>query len=139
MCARWGTPEVDAFASRHNAQLPRFWARRPEPGAEAVDALAQPLAGRYIYANPPWPLIPALLDQLERHPSARALLVVPRWRSASWFPKLLRLVHSVEVLWPTHDTFRPGWLGGSSGIGAPRWAVMLCLVERRDGAPQRRF
>jgi hypothetical protein len=32
LCSEFGTPEVDAFASRLNAQLPQFWSARPETG-----------------------------------------------------------------------------------------------------------
>lgn len=32
------TPEIDFFASRLNAQFPRYVAYRPDPGAWAVDA-----------------------------------------------------------------------------------------------------
>jgi hypothetical protein len=34
-------PQIDAFATDVNHKLPRFWARRPVPGAEACNALIQ--------------------------------------------------------------------------------------------------
>ena len=40
----WGPFTVDRFASVSNAQVMRFNAAWAEPGAEAVDAFAQPMA-----------------------------------------------------------------------------------------------
>ena len=53
---------VDHFASRLTAQLPRFFSWRPDPLAEATDALLQDMSG---YINPPWNLIGKVLSKLE--------------------------------------------------------------------------
>ena len=37
----WGPLDVDLFASRLTAQLPRFYSWRPDPQAEAIDAFSQ--------------------------------------------------------------------------------------------------
>ncbi len=41
----WGPLEIDLFASRLTAQLPRFFTWRPDPVAEATDAFSQKLGG----------------------------------------------------------------------------------------------
>ena len=46
---KWGQLDVDLFAARHK-QLRRFFSFRPEPEAEAVDALAQPWTDIRPYA-----------------------------------------------------------------------------------------
>jgi len=129
LCERWGRPHVDAFASRVNSQLPLFFARRPEPGASAVDGLAQPWSGRHIYANPPWPLISAVIAKLEREPTARATLVLPYWVSAQWYPRLLRLCSDMLVMEPSASTFRPAATGNSLGVGTPKWRMLLARVR----------
>ena len=49
---KWGPFDVDLFAARHNKQLRRFFSFRPDPEAEAVDALAQPWTNIRPYAFP---------------------------------------------------------------------------------------
>ena len=49
----WGPFDVDLFAARHNTQLPRFFSFRPDPQAEAVDALSQSWTNLCPYAFPP--------------------------------------------------------------------------------------
>ena len=131
LCCRWGTPDVDAFATALNAQVPRFWAAMPHPGAAAVDALAQDLSGLHIYANPPWGLIGPLLDRIAQSPTTEATLVLPFWRSAAWFPQLLSLSDDSVLMSTTADTFLPGANGNSHGIGRPRWNVIFTHIPPR--------
>ena len=125
---RFGMPELDAFASAHNAQLPTFWAGAPQPGAAAVDALAQDWSGRFLWANPPWPLIPAVLRKAAASPGLRLLLVVPEWQSAHWWPLLLQL-ETDSISWrPRHGLFTPGWQLGQRAP-PPRWGVRCALLS----------
>ena len=48
----WGTHNVDLFAARHNRQLPRYFSFKPDPEAEAVDALVQCWSDLRAYAFP---------------------------------------------------------------------------------------
>ena len=60
----WGPIQVDMFAMRLSALLPRFYSWRPEPLVEATDAFSQnwnPIKG---YANPPWSLIQCCLKKV---------------------------------------------------------------------------
>jgi hypothetical protein len=123
-------PQVDAFAAANNRQLERYWARQPEPEAEAVDGLAQPLDGLHIWANPPWALIPALLARIQASPACRATLVLPAWRSAFWWPSLLRLAADIVIISPEEDLFLPGFTAGRP-IGRPHWSVALAFVPSR--------
>ena len=52
-----GSLEVDLFATRLSAQLPRFYSWKPEPLAEGVDAFLQDWLTVRGYAHPPWCLI----------------------------------------------------------------------------------
>ena len=53
----WGPLEVDLFATRLSAQLPRFYSWKPKPLAEKVDAFLQDWSVVRGYAHPPWCLI----------------------------------------------------------------------------------
>jgi hypothetical protein len=54
---KWGQAQIDLFASRLNAQVPRFFSLRPDPKAQAVDAFAQQWSHRLNYAFPPFCLV----------------------------------------------------------------------------------
>jgi len=129
LCERWGRPTVDAFASRVNTQLPRFFARLPEPGATAVDGLAQQWEDEFVYANPPWPLIAAVVSKLERSASARATLVLPYWPAAEWYPRLKAIAADMLVLPTDSSTFRPASTGNEYGMHAPSWSLLVVHVS----------
>ena len=44
LTARWGTPDIDLFASRLNAKLPQYVSWKPEPDAVAIDAFTRLLS-----------------------------------------------------------------------------------------------
>ena len=63
---RWGPLQVDLFAVRHNAQLPRYFSFKPDPGAVAVDAFAQDWSDLTPYAFPPFLMVAVLRYSLSR-------------------------------------------------------------------------
>eukprot|EP00873_Tetraselmis_striata_P014461 jgi/Tetstr1/434725/TSEL_023778.t1 len=78
--AMWGAHSVDRFASAMNAMLPRNNAAWLDPGCEAVDSLHLSDAEwrrENNYCNPPWPLLPDLVQKL-RQSGAAATVVAPR-------------------------------------------------------------
>ena len=50
-------PSVDLFASRINAQLPRFFAYRPDPKAEVINAFCVSWHNLSLYCFPPFSCI----------------------------------------------------------------------------------
>jgi hypothetical protein len=95
------TLTVDAFASKSNSLLPRFFARYAEPEAEAEDAFTVPDWARSIcpscdqchretlYAFPPAALLNAFVAKA-RTDGARAIVVTPLAVAAPYWNKLLR-------------------------------------------------
>ena len=83
----FGLPDIDLFASRLNAQLPRYITWQPDPSAENVDAFTVDWGPLWFYAFPPFCLIPKCLQKI-RADKATGLLVVPNWPTQSWFPAL---------------------------------------------------
>ncbi|XP_070402385.1 uncharacterized protein [Nothobranchius furzeri] len=90
---KFGEPSVDLFAARENAQC-RLWfslSPRDHPPLGADTFSRQPWPQTLLYAFPPVPLIPRLLDRV-RSEQLSVILVAPRRLSASWFPDLQALV-----------------------------------------------
>ena len=63
-CTHFGPPEIAIFASRLNAQLPRFISWHPDPDAEAVDAFTVDWGKLKFYAFPPFCLIARCLQKI---------------------------------------------------------------------------
>ena len=84
--------KTDMFASPGNKKLTNFCSRWPHWQASAVDALRCPLDNLGgLYANPPWSIIGKFLQRLREFPQVRALMVVPFWDSATWWPQLIKM------------------------------------------------
>ena len=77
-------PNVDLFASRINTQLARFFAYRPDPEAEAIDAFTLSWGSIKFYAFPPFNCIDRVLQKVIED-EATGILVVPDWPSQFWY------------------------------------------------------
>ena len=90
--------EVDLFATRLTYQLPRFYRWRPDPLAEATDALLQDWRMVKGFANTPWSLIGIVLTKVQSQ-ETEVILIAPIWPSQPWYPRLLGLLvpHPLRV------------------------------------------
>ena len=95
-----GSHEVDLFASRLSTKLPRYYSWRPDPGAEAVNALTQNWTIIRGYAFPPFCLIGRCLTKIQTEGVPHVLLITPLWKSQPWFPILTSMVADIPVLLP---------------------------------------
>ena len=111
---RLGQCTIDLFAGRTNHQLPRFFSYKPDPEAEAIDALAQPWAIEIGYAFPPFTLIAKCLRKVI-HEKATITLVCPVWPTQPWYVQLLQLVVDTPILLP----IIPGLLTSPQGQEHP--------------------
>ena len=103
---KFGSPEIDLFASRLNKQYAKYSSWRPDPEALFVDAFSVNWNNLFFYAFPPFSLIGRCLEKLHAN-QAEGILIVPRWMSQSWYPKLLRLlVEASIVIHPKKETVR---------------------------------
>lgn len=96
---RYGLPEVDLFATRLNAQLPKYISWMPDPNAWAVDAFTVDWGTLNFYAFPPFNIIPRCLQKIKVD-NARGLLVVPNWPTQAWFPILEEMLLEEPMLLP---------------------------------------
>ncbi|KAJ8027150.1 hypothetical protein HOLleu_32204 [Holothuria leucospilota] len=66
LCDIFGTPDIDLFASRLNAQLNRYISWKPDPGSESVDAFLVDWQPYFFYAFPPFSLVGKCLCKIEQ-------------------------------------------------------------------------
>lgn len=131
----WGPCQVDLFVSMWNAQLPRYFSWKPDPGEEAVDAFLQDWSVGQAYAFPPFLFIQLVAAQVRRQ-KASLILITPIWRAQVWFPSLL------ELSWdsPIHLPYFDGILSDPLGLPHPlvlqghlplmAWRISGDLVRR---------
>lgn len=130
--ARWGPHSVDAFATRQNRLLSRYWSRWHDPYSAGADALLQDWQSENAYANPPFCLLTRVLGHIRRQ-GATATIIAPWWPTQPWFPDLLSLLVEPPLLLPAwDDTFLPVSTANARGIGVPPWAVAACRVSGRE-------
>ena len=94
----WGKPLVDVFATSLNTQLPVYFSPVPDPGAAAVDGLSQQWRGLFLYAFPPFGLLPKVLEKVRMSPGLRLILVAPAWPRCAWYQTLTALAEQRLVL-----------------------------------------
>lgn len=100
---RFGTPEVDLFASYINHKCEKYISWRRDPGSFAVDAFTLPWQFLDFYAFPPFNLILRVLQKIIQD-KATGVLVVPQWYSQPWYPIFCKLKISHElILKPSFD------------------------------------
>jgi hypothetical protein len=97
----WGPFQIDLFAGRVNAQLPRFVSWKPDPEAEATDAFAIPWTGMLTYMFPPFCLISRCLAKVHKEKTT-AVIVTPSWQCQPWYGRLLQMTVDYPCLLPKH-------------------------------------
>lgn len=92
ICAKFGCPQVDLFASHQTTQCEIFYSWRPDPYSIGIDAFNY-LWKDFFYALPPFSLIGRVINKIIVE-KCRGILVVPDWPSQPWFPLFKR--HAVS-------------------------------------------
>ena len=88
LCALWGTPQIDMFATSWNHKLPKFVSPMREPKAWKTDALSLVWNNMYLYMYPPTTLWNRIMPKLSQE-KPRALVIAPWWPTQSWWSTLL--------------------------------------------------
>ena len=91
--SEFGKAEVDLFAMRENTQCELWFSLSAKDNPPlGVDAFAhRPWPNTLLYAFPPVPLIPQVLDRVQEE-RLSMILIAPQRTSAPWFPCLQRLL-----------------------------------------------
>ncbi len=93
-------PTIDLFAAANNTQLTNYMSYKYDPNAVAEDALIHPWESYKIcYAFPPFSLVSRVVQRLRREPVVM-LLVVPWWKTMTWFNAVMQLVVRMPVVIP---------------------------------------
>ena len=93
------SPSIDLFASRLNAQLPRYVSWQPDPNATYTDAFTVDWSEFDSYMFLPFSLINRCLQKVTLE-TARAVIVVPLWSNQCWFTVLMTMVTTYPRLLP---------------------------------------
>ncbi|XP_060084159.1 uncharacterized protein LOC132563416 [Ylistrum balloti] len=86
----WGRLQIDLFASRLNAQLPKYVSWKPDPFACAVDAFTLTW-NSYSFIFPPFSLLGKILQKICED-KTQALLIAPMWSTQPWYSHLLNCI-----------------------------------------------
>ena len=124
----WGTPDIDLFASRLNAQLPCYVSWKPDPGASHTDAFTIPWTD-YFYAFPPFSIILRCVQKIEQE-QAEGMPVVPNWLTQPWYTKLMQIITDYPRLLPVQkDILTHSSQKGSSHPLWQRLHLMACKLS----------
>lgn len=130
--AAWGPLTIDRFATTLNTQLPRFNSAVACPGAEAVDAYAQPWGGERNYCNPPFAQAAVALRKCWEE-RATAVFVLPVWPAQPWWALAVRRATATVLLPPGAALFTGGRY--SSPATPPSWRTAAFLFEQGGTLP----
>ena len=117
LLSSWGSPSIDLFASRLNAQLPVYCSLVPDDQAALEDAFRHPWDNLDVYAFPPFALLGKVLSRVRQSRNCSMTLVAPLWADRDWFADLLLLLTHQPLalpLWddvvhqPHNDLLHPG-------------------------------
>ena len=96
----WGPHQVDRFASFMTTQLPEYNSMFWDPLTHGVNALAQTdWASKNNYVNPPFSLIPKVLDIIQSQ-GATATLIAPKWEGQVWYQRLISMLVDQPIRLP---------------------------------------
>ena len=101
---KYGNPSIDRFANSYNAKCERYNSRWWCEGAEAINAFSQSWNHEFNLIVPPPRLILEALKKIYRE-KANALVIIPEWQSAAYWPQLTSMVNDEEIT--THVEILP--------------------------------
>ena len=116
---RWGTLDIDYFASEHNAKLPVFFSKFWCYKSAGVDAFTFDWGQGFGLYVPPVILVSRVLRKMESC-RAKGILVVPEWRSANFWPLICSSygqMKSFVLDWMYLPTEKSFYTACKNGIG----------------------
>jgi len=80
--------EIDAFANRNNARLPRFYSEFFEEGCEGVNAYAQIWKGVNLWLCPPVSELIQVAIEINKR-SCQGVIIFPNWPTSTFFTSFI--------------------------------------------------
>ena len=96
---RWGTPDIDLFASRLNFQIKPFVSWKADPEATAINAFTISWSETFSYIFPPFNLLGKVLQKLQED-KGKAIVKVQEWKTQTWYPMLQKLMLDQPIQLP---------------------------------------
>jgi hypothetical protein len=116
-------PMTDLFANRRNKQCPMYCSWRVDPKSLG-NAFAIPWNRGVFWMNPPWDIIlKALLKAKEDR--THALICLPVWKTAIWWPLLQSLLSEPPVIIRNCPLFANP---KGEQMPPPRWATLFGVI-----------
>ena len=104
ICRLWEYPDIDLFASRLNHKVTQYCAFEPDPGAVFIDAFSINWEKyKCVYIFSPFSLLSRCIRKIQTD-HAKAIIIVPLWKTQVWFPALLRILVDNPRLLPNSET-----------------------------------
>ena len=99
-CAKLSvTPNIDLFTSRINCQIIPYVSYRADSAAFAINAFHLSWQHHLFCAFPPFSLITRVLQKIQEE-KATGLLLMPKWPTQPWWPKLMQMLIQLPVRLP---------------------------------------
>ena len=113
MCIR-DRIEIDLFADPNNSKVKKFFSRYKSPGSQGTDAFAQDWSGLRAWVCPPTTKIVETVKKILQTKNMSGILVVPMWRSSSFWPFLCPDGIRITECFEKATMFRPFLVHGDS-------------------------
>jgi Reverse transcriptase (RNA-dependent DNA polymerase)/DNA N-6-adenine-methyltransferase (Dam) len=112
-CETYGKPELDAFASSLNSQLPNYWTIKDDAFTKAWGDY------RLLWMNPPFNVLGRVVAKVKSD-QATVILVTPRTPDAPWWGHCDKMSLCKPLVIPAcPDLFLPVSTQNKKGIGMP--------------------
>lgn len=116
-------PDIDMFASSRHHQISCYCSLQDDENAYCRNCYNLEWSKFMAYLNPPWEEIQNALLKVQND-KANCLIVVPYWKSATWFNLLRKLTIRFWV------TNQPLYLDENSKLRpSPRWRTCFAIVD----------
>ncbi len=120
---------IDRFATMCNAQLPLFNSYKWDPLSSGIDALAQQdWAEHNNYVNPPFCLIPRILDTISAQ-RATATIIAPWWPGQPWLQRLQQLSVTPPIRIPKSTNTLQCTAATAEPLRNPRWRLYAWRIS----------
>ena len=133
---KWGSPNIDLFATSLNKKLPLYFSPLKDDEALGEDALQQDWSNRDVYAYPPQGIIQRVLAKVRESRNMHMTLIAPLHPRALWFPDLLDLLTERPITLPlVEDLITQPMTGTPHGnlisLSLHAWRLSSKSSERR--------
>ena len=99
--------DIDLFALRVNAQLPRFVSWKPDPDACLFNAFSVSWEKFIPYIFPPFSLLGKVLTKIQQNKVFKAIVIAPCWATCPWYPTLLSMLIQTPISLPRQQHTAP--------------------------------